>query len=386
MSLESFLQLSPEVIIDIGLQIENYQKNIANEASLTVPRIHLQEKLISHYNPYDIAIQSTSSFPEWESLLDDLYLNTVVLDENKRFFTNIHDTPEASEINRIIREMYQLIGDVNGYKLSRKNPDMTFLFMSYAKSRKKREFQDYVEKFFAREILEQMNKTPDILEDNMEALRRTRRMKTALKQIVEEKKAEEQKATTEIKISFTEVVVLHYAFRCDKDHDVVPMTAVVKLLTSLGVEIEKRITVGYCSQCCKLILLKADFDDLRREGVLLCQLISSDYNKQPNYSGLGFGDMKAESVLHQSGYNVNQNANLTTIQRQRILQMVIDHDLYTKIGIMSFLDWLISRAKKSVRGNMNTAIEKWQADRDFVSQYRKTEQPLVQVSRINYKK
>lgn len=360
----------------------------------------LQEHLLTYYHPEIVdCFENSLLHKEWESLINEAYASARILNQVTGDYEDIKACEEAKKLNITLGNMYALIGIVNGYRLYRRSVSLEALIMAYAEGKNRAIFKEKIEKFFAREIIEQMQKSDRIILDEMEDLKQARRLRRNLKKKMGKttdhpgesiqntsKNVDIPHATSkDIKISFTELVVLRNAFFCTKNHPVQPVSAVFRILSPQGFEREKTVTIGYCETCHKYILLKSDFDELRKQGVVLCQIVSGEYNQQPHYSNLGFGDMKAESILHQSGYNVNKNENLTTIQRQRILQMVLDHDLYAKIGIMSFLDWLIARAKRNMRGNMSTAIEKWTEDREFVSQYQKKHQKTVNVDRINYK-
>ena len=96
-------------------------------------------------------------------------------------------------------------------------------------------------------------------------------------------------------------------------------------------------------------------------------------------------ELNAESLLHQIGYNVKAKENLGTIQRQNLLKLAIDNNLYSISGLLSFLDWLIARNKKVLNRNMSSAIEKWSADREFIAKYQANEQRKVEVKSISAK-
>ena len=71
----------------------------------------------------------------------------------------------------------------------------------------------------------------------------------------------------------------------------------------------------------------------------------------------------------QYGYSVSKVRNLSRSARQSILAIMIDSNILTKSGIISYLDFFI-RQRKSQKMYAD-AIEKWEEDREFVQQYNK---------------
>lgn len=65
------------------------------------------------------------------------------------------------------------------------------------------------------------------------------------------------------------------------------------------------------------------------------------------------------------GYNVNQQANLSQVQRWGILEIAVDEKIMTRMEICSHIDYLIKRSKN--KKNFDLAISKWKADRNHIS-------------------
>ena len=117
---------------------------------------------------------------------------------------------------------------------------------------------------------------------------------------------------------------------------------------------------------------------MKSYGVILCQIISEKIYRSSNTSNIY--DLKAESILHQAGYNVSSAENLSTEQRREILRRVVDFGLYSISGLCSFLDYLIDKNLRVTTRNMSFAISKWQSDRNYIANYNKDEQRQVNVS------
>ncbi len=65
--------------------------------------------------------------------------------------------------------------------------------------------------------------------------------------------------------------------------------------------------------------------------------------------------------------SINQEAGLSSIQRKKILSLLIDNEILTKPDIISYLDFFINQRK--YQSKYEKAIEKWEHDRDFISDY-----------------
>ena len=70
----------------------------------------------------------------------------------------------------------------------------------------------------------------------------------------------------------------------------------------------------------------------------------------------------------QYGYNVSQTKGLSFVKRQKILAVIIDNKVLAKSEIISYLDFFIRQ--RSGMSNMELAISKWEADREFVENYK----------------
>lgn len=93
--------------------------------------------------------------------------------------------------------------------------------------------------------------------------------------------------------------------------------------------------------------------------------------EEKNYMKNGYASgmkLAQESLLMQYGYSVSQNNGLSTTSRQKILAVIIGNKIMAKSEIISYLDFFIRH--RSLMGNMEIAISKWETDREFVENYR----------------
>lgn len=201
----------------------------------------------------------------------------------------------------------------------------------------------------------------------------------------EEKEDSREEDIEEKKIEFADFVVKANVFACSSKHKIEQVSAIINVMKSDGTIVEERITAGYCSKCNCYFMLTLDFSLLKRRGIPLCQQITEDEYRKNGEEILNGERLKPESLLHQCGYNVNAIENLSDIQRQKILCMVVDNGLYSVSKICSHLDWLIETNGRKQDGNLQDAIEKWRLDRKFISEYRSDKYRVVGVRSIKNK-
>ena len=70
----------------------------------------------------------------------------------------------------------------------------------------------------------------------------------------------------------------------------------------------------------------------------------------------------------QYGYSVSQEEGLTSAARRKILALIVDHKILTRNEIIGYLDFFINQRKNQPR--FEKAIDKWEQDREFISEYR----------------
>lgn len=186
-------------------------------------------------------------------------------------------------------------------------------------------------------------------------------------------------------LDFMDFVVYSYGFHCLNNHETEMVNAIVKTVSRYGIITEQKVTAAFCKKCNKYIILNSDYERLKSYGVLLCKQIS--YESYINENKSDFKNWRQESDLHLLGYNVNAKDNLSDEQRRVILCGAIDSGLYTTESLKSFLNMLIDSNKG--KWQYRNAVEKWQKDVDFISEYNTENNRAVgikSISKINYRK
>lgn len=177
---------------------------------------------------------------------------------------------------------------------------------------------------------------------------------------------------------YVKAVVLSHNRKCINDkHDITDVSAKFKVLINNEIT-ETSILAGYCKECDQYIILKSDFKKAKQKGTLLCQVI----DKTPEYLSKHEGSYTStESRVHSLGYNViKQRYNYTFEQRKIILANIIENYEITQHEILSMLDTNIAR--KINLPSYADAVEKWQQDREFVTNYKTGDIPEVLIDEI----
>lgn len=186
---------------------------------------------------------------------------------------------------------------------------------------------------------------------------------------------------TSQKPQYVKAVVLSQNRKCVyEEHHLTSVTIIIRVLMSNSNKIiDVKIPAAYCRECNQYIILKTDFKSIKQKGTLLCRVIdkTSEYikkHKSSSYSG-------TESKVHRLGYNViKQGYNYTFSQRKIILANIIENYVITQHEILSMLDTNIAR--KINLPNYADTVEKWQQDREFVSNYKLGDCPEVIVDEV----
>ena len=141
-----------------------------------------------------------------------------------------------------------------------------------------------------------------------------------------------------------------------------------------------KINTNYCPQCQKYFIGYEEYMRYRQiYGVLLGNI------KVTNGSFIqSETDLADESILHICGYSVNQTDNLSSTERQSILQYLIDSKVSNKPEIIEYLNFFIHRNGK--RQNMEEAVRRWNEDLRWVRDYQINRQRHFEITNIQKNK
>ncbi len=179
---------------------------------------------------------------------------------------------------------------------------------------------------------------------------------------------EEQESLKQLpQIGAQDFVVRRAVFKCmHAKHEVIDLTAAVKIVNDDGKGKLVKVAAGYCKKCKIYFIMESTYQKIRNMGIVVCRISDEkSYLKNPYINGMRLAN---ESILMQFGYTVSQVEGLSSTKRQKILAVIIDNHILTKTEIISYLDFFINQRKYQSRFEL--AISKWEADREFVQEYR----------------
>lgn len=148
-------------------------------------------------------------------------------------------------------------------------------------------------------------------------------------------------------------------FRCKtRSHDVEDIVAVVSVFNKIRQEIEEvEIPAFYCKNCKLYFIYDSEYKELLKHGIPTCPVHEEiKYFNKTNQ----FEKYESESLLRQFGYNVNSQDNLSTNERRRVIETVINNGIMNKSDVLSLLNFLASSRKNQY--NMQNAVSKWESD------------------------
>ena len=183
-------------------------------------------------------------------------------------------------------------------------------------------------------------------------------------------------------ISFEDFVIRSNIFRCNKNHELESIQALISVLKYNGEVSNEIVSAGFCKHCNCYFILERDYLRLRNIGLPLCRQITEKAYRENGDEIFNGEGLNPQSVLNQIGYNVNSNEDLSSKQRQDILSFAVETGLYTPSGICSFLDWLIDKNSRVTNRDMNDAIRKWTEDRNYIARYKIGTRPMKGVKSL----
>ena len=158
-----------------------------------------------------------------------------------------------------------------------------------------------------------------------------------------------------------------------QNHTMQPATAI---FTGRN-EYDISLNVEYCGACNKFYMSYSVYEHYREHyGILLGKI------KMDSASTSGVDDiiLSEFSPLKLCGYSVNQQDDYSKAERQYIISKVIEKKILSKIEVIRYLEYFISR--NGQKSNNSVALQKWKEDLDFVLQYKLSEQDKYKIKRI----
>lgn len=170
--------------------------------------------------------------------------------------------------------------------------------------------------------------------------------------------------TRQVKIiSINNLVIRLDTFACGKNHTLQDMTGKFQVFKTNGKVDFILAPIAFCKECNRYYILNETVKEIRKKGVILCQMVKKEQLSEMVDSS----KWNEVGLLKSYGYSVNASDDLSDVQRQQLLTILIDKRIVSKAEILSRLDWFCK-----MRGNdlNSSAVTKWKEDRKFIANYR----------------
>ena len=205
---------------------------------------------------------------------------------------------------------------------------------------------------------------------------------TSLKQNVDDRDKEVlDKFDTLNMIGKADVIVRNNSFKCYKRHEVKDVGAVVTVGNKNGNVIYVPIIATYCKQCRTYFISDDTYRQVKLRGIILHKVIDVTTYKSGELGRNNlWGELQAESILHQLGYNVGKTDNLSDEQIWAILEMAVNSGIVTRGKIIDHLNYCINMRESNP--TMVDAISKWVLDKQHIANYQINKLSKVDIQNI----
>lgn len=161
-------------------------------------------------------------------------------------------------------------------------------------------------------------------------------------------------------------------------HKITPATGIMQDLRGKAI----KINVNYCEKCDVYFISSPEYKHYRETYGPLLGKIDLFQQAHVNSNGDIYANLKEESILQVCGYTVRKDA-LTKSARRRILAYMMDYDIAPKAVIIDHIQFNIRTRQHMPR--MREAIDKWEADLEWVRRYKMETQRQVRIKVVKRK-
>ncbi len=185
-------------------------------------------------------------------------------------------------------------------------------------------------------------------------------------------------------VNVADFVVKSHGYSCNHlQHEMEPVKASVTVIVGETRLEERTFRAFYCRQCEKYFVSEGEFERLTRRARLCCKVIALDEVVNPKKGRGLYAKYAEESLIHQYGYNVNEQDDPGPAGRRAILSFIIENGIMGQYQVIAFLENLIR--SRTGMSNMQNAIAKWKSDVAFLNSYAPPKRTL-KVGRMYAKK
>jgi hypothetical protein len=178
----------------------------------------------------------------------------------------------------------------------------------------------------------------------------------------------EEFAAAEVELTYADIVIIANRHKCISDeHDMENVNASLELIFPDDTRRFVLLPAYHCIVCKEYYIFEDDYGKTASSGARpVCKLIlEKEYVRWRNETHGRYDDLRTESLLKLCGYNVGKKQNLSDLQRQGILNTVIEQGVMNVFHIKSHIRWLIKTRKN--QPHMIDATEKWESDIQYLN-------------------
>lgn len=158
----------------------------------------------------------------------------------------------------------------------------------------------------------------------------------------------------------------------------IDLNATLRIAQPDGKIINHIIPTAYCEICDTYFVLKSDYKNAKKQGIILCPVIdmTGNTNNKKNVASIA----TSESRIHQLGYNVKKGNGYTKEQRQLILANILENTDITRYEIESCISRPMNQHKNQL--NYSEAVLAWKEDLEFIKSYKLGDIPEVVIEKF----
>lgn len=174
-------------------------------------------------------------------------------------------------------------------------------------------------------------------------------------------------------------IVLSDNRKCtNNNHKMIDLNATLRIAQPDGKIINHIIPAAYCEICDTYFVLKSDYKNAKKQGIILCPVIdmTGNTNNKKNVASIA----TSESRIHQLGYNVKKGNGYTKEQRQLILANILENTDISRYEIESCISRPMNQHKNQL--NYSEAVLAWKEDLEFIKSYKLGDIPEVVIEKI----
>lgn len=180
-------------------------------------------------------------------------------------------------------------------------------------------------------------------------------------------------------IEMSDLIVRSNSFYCNQHHCLEDLAGEIEVVDRKGMIVTCLVPITYCKSCNVYYILEDTYSNLKNKGVIRCEIIT--FKEYINDKKIKSGNLNSISPLRKWGYTVSEVVGYSEIQRQGILEDIIDYNIMSKDEVLSYLDFFM---KLNYNGR-DIALAKWKADRDYIAEYKIGTSRRVKINKIIYR-